>query len=232
MSRGAQKQLCKTKDVPFPNEYVKALTGECSPWAFDEERVLQFKGKWRDEFGVSASTAIDLEIGTGNGYHFAHRAQSQAQRCIVGLELKYKPLIQSIRRVIRDGSESRARMARYNATLLEDIFEPLEINDVFIHHPDPWLKKSQRKHRLIQKEFLEKLFTLQKPESVLEFKTDSDVYFEWALPLLQCSPYEMVGFTRDLHNSEFASDNFVTQFESLFLRKGQPIFYARLLKSE
>ena len=229
MSRGAQKQLSKTKDVPFPNEYVRALMGECSQWAFDEERVLDLKGKWREEFKVSSEHPVDLEIGTGNGYHFAHRARTNPDRCLVGLELKYKPLIQSIRRALRDQC-TNARMARYNAVILNDLFEPGEINEVFIHHPDPWLKKSQKKHRLIQAEFLKDLFQLQKPGCELEFKTDSEVYFDWALPLFQKSPYEVIGSTRDLHNSEFADQNFVTQFENIFLRKGQPIFYARMKK--
>lgn len=229
MSRGAQLQLFKTRDLPFPNEYVKALLGECSEWAFDEERVLALKGKWREEFCVDSNTPVDLEIGTGNGYHFAWRAENNPDRMHVGLELKYKPLIQSIRRALRGGCKN-ARMARYNAVLLNDLFEEGELNNVFIHHPDPWLKLSQNKHRLIQDSFLNTMFSLQYPGSEVEFKTDSEGYFDWALPKFEQSPYKVVGWTRDLHNSEFARGNFVTQFENIFLRKGQPIFYALLAK--
>jgi tRNA (guanine-N7-)-methyltransferase len=229
MSRGAQLQLFKTRDLPYPNEYVQALLGECSQWAFDEERVLEYKGRWRKEFGVSADTPVDLEIGTGNGYHFAWRAETHPDRMLVGLELKYKPLIQSIRRARRAHCDN-ARMARYNALMLKDLFEPEELNNVFIHHPDPWLKTSQNKHRLIQKEFLSDVFHLQKTGTELQFKTDSQEYFDWALPMFENSPYVVVGSTRDLHNSEFAAENFVTQFENIFLKKGQPIYYAVLAK--
>ncbi len=229
MSRGAQLQLSKTRDLPFPNEYVKALLGEFSEWAFDEERVLAHKGAWRKQFGVSEQTPMDLEIGTGNGYHFAWRAENHPERMLVGLELKYKPLIQSIRRALRAGCKN-ARMARYNAVLLNDLFVENELNTVFIHHPDPWLKQSQNKHRLIQDKFLTDLFYLQKPAMEVEFKTDSEEYFEEALPKFKKSPYKVLGWTRDLHNSEFAERNFVTQFENIFLRKGQPIYYALLAK--
>ena len=229
MSRGAQLQLSKTRDLPFPNEYVKALLGECSEWAFDEERVLSFKGRWRGEFKVPNDTPVDLEIGTGNGYHFAWRAENNPERMLVGLELKYKPLIQSIRRA-RRAECTNARMARYNAVLLKDLFEPGELDNVFIHHPDPWLKLSQNKHRLIQDKFLKDMFDLQKAGTEVEFKTDSEDYFDWALPLFEQSPYKVIGWTRDLHNSEFSERNFVTQFENIFLRKGQPIYYALLAK--
>lgn len=227
MSRGAQTKISRTRDLPSPNEYVQALLGECSQWAYDEERVLDFKGQWRKEFGVSDETPLDLEIGTGNGYHFAHRAETHSDRMLVGLELKYKPLIQSIRRALRAECKN-ARMARYNAVMVNDIFMEGELNNVFIHHPDPWLKSSQNKHRLIQDQFLRDLFKLQKSGTEVEFKTDSEDYFDWALPKFETSPYKVVGWTRDLHNSEFAERNFVTQFENIFLRKGQPIYYALL----
>ena len=230
MSRGAQKRVSKSRDLPKPNIYVQALLGEFSPWAFDEERAPEYKGKWREEFGLEPGQPLDLEIGTGNGFHFAWRAKENADRALVGIELKYKPLIQSIRRARANESEN-CRMVRYNARLINELFAEGELNDIFIHHPDPWLKKSQRKHRLIQADFLELMFALQKPGGEVEFKTDSEEYFDWALPLFDDSPYEILGSTRDLHNSEYASQNFVTQFESLFLRKGQPIYYARLKRN-
>jgi tRNA (guanine-N7-)-methyltransferase len=179
MSRGAQNQLSRTRDLPNPNEYVQALLGEYSPWAFDEEKAPTLRGEWRQEFGAEADGALDLEIGTGNGFHFAWRAQQHPQRSLVGIELKYKPLIQTIRRARNNESEN-ARMVRYNARLLRDLFADEELDNVFIHHPDPWPKKSQKKHRLIQPDFLEEMFALQKPGSFFEFKTDSDDYFDWA----------------------------------------------------
>jgi tRNA (guanine-N7-)-methyltransferase len=143
MSRGAQNQLSRTRDLPNPNEYVQALLGEYSPWAFDEEKAPTLRGEWRQEFGAEADGALDLEIGTGNGFHFAWRAQQHPQRSLVGIELKYKPLIQTIRRARNNESEN-ARMVRYNARLLRDLFADEELDNVFIHHPDPWPKKSQK----------------------------------------------------------------------------------------
>ena len=231
MSKGAQLQLTKTRDLPSPNEYVLALLGEYSPWAFDEERAPQLKGQWREEFKVSEDHPVDLEIGTGNGFHFGHLALSTPKRCLVGIELKYKPLIQSIRRVVRERG-TNARICRYNARMVKDLFAPEELNDVYIHFPDPWEKESRKKHRLIQAEFLDELFELQKLGSKIYFKTDSRDYFDWALEVFVSSKYKMLGHSFDLHNSEWAEANFITHFERLFLRKGLPIHYAELLKSE
>jgi hypothetical protein len=36
----------------------------------------------------------------------------------------------------------------------------------------------------------------------------------------------MTGYTYDLHGSEFASENFITQFENIFIRQGLKIGFA------
>ena len=227
--RQRRPRMVETKTLPKPTEYALALNGECADWAYDESRAKEHRGQWRAQFGVDTAAPLDLEIGTGNGYFFAHRAVAEPSRSLIGLELKYKPLIQSIRRARREGTEN-ARIARYDASCLEDIFAPAELNHVFIHHPDPWPRKRDWKHRLIQDEFLLKLWDLMRPGSFVNFKTDSEDYYDWALPIFENSKFKKLRATRDLHKSEWASENFITHFESLFLEKGQPIFYCRFEK--
>jgi len=228
MSRSAQLRVSRTKDVPQPNAYILALQGEYSPWSYDEERTPLYRGKWRaDAFSVGPDVPMDLEVGTGNGLHFAHHAIKHPERCLVGLELRYKPLIQSIRRA-RKAHCVNARIARYNAFLLPEIFTPGEINDAFLFFPDPWEKGRNHKHRIVQDEFLIRLFEMQRPGSHFYFKTDSRDYFEWSLRRFERSSYEIEGFTYDLHKSEFAEGNFVTAFERIFIREGLPIGYARM----
>jgi len=230
MSRSGQLKVSRTASIPVPNAYILALQGEFAPWSYCEERAPKFRGVWREtSFGVSPEVPMDLEIGTGNGLHFAERSISRPERCLLGLELKYKPLIQSIRRARRAGMNN-ARMARYNAYLLPELFVEGELNDVFIFFPDPWEKSRNHKHRLIQDELLKMMFKMQRPGSRFYFKTDSRDYFEWSLARFQRSDYKVEGFSFDLHKSEFAKDNFITQFESIFMRQGLAIGYACLYR--
>src|SRR4051812_39532666 len=106
MSRSGQLSISRTKDIKRPNEYILALSGEFSPWTFDEEEAPKCKGRWREILNLPMEAAVDVELGTGNGYHFAHQALSHPHRGLVGFELKYKPLIQSIRRAVRDGAQN------------------------------------------------------------------------------------------------------------------------------
>ncbi len=228
MSKSGQLRVSRTAGIPIPNQYVLALQGEYSAWSYDEVRAPHFKGQWRQlAFEVPASTPLDLEIGTGNGTHFAHHAITNPDRALLGLELRYKPLIQSIRRALNAGMRN-ARVARYNAYLLPELFTPGELDNVYIFFPDPWEKQRNHKHRLIQDSFLTQLFDMQRPGSRLYFKTDSRDYFDWSMERFARSRYTMLAHSYDLHNSEFAQTNFTTQFENIFIRQGIQIGYACL----
>ncbi len=211
------------------NPYVELMYSEFKEWSFDET-ASNFQGNWRTEVFKSEPLApLDLEIGTGNGTHFAQLTEKFPDRLFIGLELKYKTLVQSIRRSLRAGC-TNGRMARYRAEGVKELFADQEINNVYIPFPDPWPKKRHNKNRLIQTQFLLDLYDVMKPESFVEFKTDDWGYFLWAMKFFRESPFTISFYSEDLHNSFRKDKNFVTHFESLFLKKKQPIFYCLLKK--
>lgn len=223
-----RRRLSRTSTLPVPNRYTQGLEVDYAHLAFSEERAPANKGLWRSKvFKVGPEVPVDLEIGTGNGFHFGHRALTVPNRCIVGLELKYKPLFQAIRRAIKGGATNGA-MCRFHAFSVDELFEPGEINDIYIHFPDPWTSPKKPKNRVVNREMLKILFQLQRPGSMIEFKTDSREMFLWALEEIAASPYVTEQQTLNLHASEFAVGNFQTFFESLFVKDGIEINYVRL----
>lgn len=223
-------QINITRNLPAQNYYTAALDGEFRDYAFNEERAPLNKGLWRqDVFKVADNIPVDLEIGTGNGTHFQYRAKKHPERCLIGLELKYKPLIQTIRGCLREGQHN-ARICRYHAMNIDLLFSENEINDVFIHFPDPWVTPRKPQHRFVNSRVLSILHNQQRPGSFINFKTDSREYFLWSLEQIEKSPYKVVYSTLNLHQSEYAADNFVTQFERIFTRQGIEINFIRLQK--
>ena len=87
---------------PFKNPYIDLALKDYSNWIFTEEQAKSQKGIWRDIFTNTPPNPIDLEIGVGNGYFFSHQSKTFAQRNLVGLELKYKPLIQTAKRTLKN----------------------------------------------------------------------------------------------------------------------------------
>jgi tRNA (guanine-N7-)-methyltransferase len=225
-----RRRLSLTRTIPKPNEYIIAIDNEYKNFAFNEERAPLLRGLWREQvFQVSSDHPVDLEIGTGNGNHFAHHSKSNPDRCLVGLEIKYKPLIQSIRKALNFEMKN-ARICRFLSHNVDQLFLPHEINNVFIHFPDPWERPSRYKNRIVQKNFLDIIYELQRPGSFLEFKTDSRDYFLWARKQIAETQYKVEFETLDLHNSERAENNFITTFEKIFIKQNIPINYILLKK--
>lgn len=226
----ARPILNLTRSLPHQNQYTLALDNEFKEVAFNEERAPLNKGKWRSQvFHSDETTPLDLEIGTGTGFFFDQQAVKNPNRLLLGMELKYKPLIQTIRRARRSGCVNVA-ICRFHGFNIEKLFVENELDNVFIHFPDPWVTPKKPKNRIIQKDFLDKIFNLQKPGSSLEFKTDSLIYFQWAMEEIKKSKYEIEFSTFDLHQSEKSKENFITGFESIFLKQGIKINYVLLKK--
>lgn len=223
-------RIVLTRELKHHNAYTTALDGEFREFAFNEERAPLNKGRWKSEiFGAPADRPLDLEIGTGNGTHFQYRCVTHPNRDLVGVELKYKPLIQTIRGALRQGAKN-GRVIRTHAFNIDEIFEDGELNDIFIHFPDPWTTPRKPKNRILNPRMLDLFFRLQKPGSILNFKTDSLEAYLWSMQNVRQSKYEIVFETTDLHQSEMAKDNFITQFEGIFLRQGMKINLVRLRK--
>ena len=227
MSRSANKQILIAKQIKYPNAYVKAVYTEYKDWILETAQAKTHKGKWHAVFGTK-SAPLHLEIGPGNGLHFARLCLNQPQEFFLAMELKYKPLIQSIRRV-RKNQSTNARMLHANASLIETLFAKKELNHVYIHFPDPWLKKRKsKKHQLIQEAFCKSLYKIQKPNSFLDFKTDSLEYFEQSLTRFQKAGYKLDQCYKDYYRNKNFEIHELSQFEKIFVQKAIPINYAIL----
>lgn len=212
------------------NPYLTKLRDDLKSNYFDFDQAKEKKGGWKkDVFAVSEETPLDLEIGTGNGFFFAHHCFQNPNRVLVGLEIKYKPLHQTLKRAESLGCIN-GRGIRMHASQVDQIFVPNEIDNTYIFFPDPWPKKRHHKNRLIQLDFLHTLFELQKKGSFLEFKSDNLEYFDWTVEKLKKSPYKMERLTNDLHQSEWAQENFQTHFEKLWTSKGIKTNLVRVYK--
>ncbi len=211
------------------NPYIGLMKGRWGEYTSEMKDAKEFKGSWRTRLGGTEISPLDLEIGTGNGYFFEHQSVSNPNRLLIGVEKKYKPLVQSIKRARTSGAEN-CHIIQGDAELLDECFECEEIDNIYFHFPDPWPKRKQRKNRLIDIGFVNTLFSLQKDGGFLDFKTDNLDYFEWAHERIVRSPYRIERLSRNLHESKWVDENFETHFEKLWVSKGLKINYIRAYK--
>ena len=101
---------------------------------------------------------------------------------------------------------------------------------MFLNFSDPWSKKGYAKRRLTHRRYLAVYLNLLKDGGTLTFKTDNVGLFDFSLEEIEAIGLECEAVTRDLHASEYALDNVITEYEAAFSAKGVKINMLRIRK--
>ena len=244
MSKGAQKQLLPSHHLIKKNPYVRDMYEKYPHIILDETKSRQLKGKWRSAFDTPASDKknhspkmasekalftppLNLEIGPGLGHHLYYQASCNPAHCFLGMEMKYKPLIKTAKKLAKL-EKKNAKLIRYNGRLLHNLFSKKELSNIYIHFPDPWPKKRHLKHRLITDEFAEALSILQDTGTFIEIKTDHKLYFQQILSVFKKTPYKILSLSYDFHKeSDHHTSPVLTQFEKIFISQNLPVYYVK-----
>lgn len=95
---------------------------------------------------------------------------------------------------------------------------------IIANFSDPWSRKcTYEKRRLTHPVYLENYRRVLTPEGLFSFKTDDETLFDYTVEMLPGCGFEIVYETRDLHASDRAAGNIVTEYERNFMEKGVKI---------
>jgi tRNA (guanine-N7-)-methyltransferase len=162
-----------------------------------------------------------VELGCGMGTFAASTARENQNIFVAAIERISEAIVVAAERA--DGIQN-IRFIRRDAAELEQWFAPGSIDRLFIQFCDPWHKKKQGKRRLTHRNFLSIYSKLLSPNGILVFKTDNVPLFEFTLEELEASGWEIPEISRDWHGDPLrAADEPMTEYESKFFAKGQPI---------
>ena len=113
---------------------------------------------------------------------------------------------------------------RMDAEDITDVFDAGEVDKIYLNFSDPWPKDRHAKRRLESRQFLERYKTILKDAGFIEFKTDNNDLFDFALEEVEAAGWKMIAFTRDLHHDEKLNEgNIMTEYEAKFSAMGNPI---------
>ena len=169
---------------------------------------------------------IRLEIGTGKGQFLVSMAKANPQVNLIGIDLFTDVLCRAVRKWTRDDKHpENMRLVIWDAALIEEMFQPGQVDRIYLNFPDPWPKPRHEKRRLTSPSFLYKYAGVLKEGGHLEFKTDNADLFTWSLEQFNLSPqFELVSQTRDLHADPVLNEgNIQTEYEEKFSQRGVPI---------
>lgn len=172
-----------------------------------------------------------LEIGCGKGSFACGLTAKEHGIDLIAMERVADVACLALEKA-KASSDSRPDNLRFiigDARALPEYFPESSISAIYINFCDPWTKKGYTKRRLTYRAFLEVYRSLLIDGGKLIFKTDNQALFDFSLEEFEASGLETVWVSRDLHASERAEDNVVTEYEASFSSQGMPIYCAEVI---
>ena len=184
--------------------------------------------KNKDNLGDASPSKVHIEIGCGSSRYLIKWALKNPQDFFIGLELRYKRLVLAAKKIQKQNIQN-ILLLRERGEFLVEYLTHKSIGCLHINFPDPWSKKSKRKHRILSTEFLTKIHPYFCSGGELRFKTDHLEYFDTVSKILEkLELFNIDLHTKDLHQSPYGIENILTEFEMLFKSKeNPPIGYLR-----
>ena len=146
-----------------------------------------------------------LEIGFGLGENLLFQATKYPKNHFIGID----PFINGVANVIKKAKE----LNLYNISILDmpvqkvlDNFSDNFFSKVFVLFPDPWMKNKQKKRRLLNYLFLEKILKKMKVKSSFIFATDDQDYFNFVTKEISLLRKKIDTFEYSLSNKHPIAD--------------------------
>ncbi len=193
-----------------------------------KERYTTIKGKWQEEY-FKNTNPITLELACGKGEYTVGLSKQFPDSNFIGVDIKGDRIARGSKKAMDLGLNNVAFL-RTGIQYLHEFFEPNEVDEIWLVHPDPQPRDKEEGRRLTNQKFLDSYKIYLKSEGLFHLKTDSTFLFAYSLQLIKSDPdFELINFTEDLYNSDLKEGHYdiVTYYEKLFNEKGSTINYLK-----
>jgi tRNA G46 methylase TrmB len=143
---------------------------------------------------------------------------------------------------LRERGVTHARIARYHAAFLDDLFLPGALSGLYINHPDPWPKERHEKNRLISRWFLHDVCRLLAVGGLLRLKSDHKPNIDRVSALLAHDaegnpaprlPLSITGQSDDVITGPAPwPDDIETNYQSKFRKRGEPVYAIEVRRTD
>lgn len=182
----------------------------------------EYKGRWSELFGNDHP--LRIEIGMGKGRFIMDLARMHPEINYVGIEKYSSVLLRGIQKMETDPLPN-LYFIRMEAEEIADVFGREEVERIYLNFSDPWPKDRHAKRRLPSREFLKRYDEILVRDGAIEFKTDNQDLFRFALEEIAPAGWRLLQMTEDLHHDEkMLAGNVMTEYEEKFSALGNPIY--------
>ncbi len=172
-----------------------------------------------DFFNNDSTRPLFLEIGCGKGAFICSLAKKHPDTNLIALE-RIADVAMLAMEKCKTSELTNVRFIIGDVAKLWDIFGDGTVDRIYLNFSDPWPKAGHAKRRLTHRNFLMQYKRILKPSGAIFFKTDNRGLFDFSLDEFREMGFKLENLTYDLHNSEWAEDNIMTEYEKNFSEKG------------
>jgi tRNA (guanine-N7-)-methyltransferase len=187
--------------------------------------------KEEPQFSFPTEAPLRLEIGCGKGDFACGTAENLHDINLIAMERVADVACLALEKA-KSRAENRPDNLRFiigDAKNIPEWFPMHSIDCIYLNFSDPWPKEGYKKRRLTHRGFLEMYRGVLKENGRLRLKTDNKGLFDFSLEEFKACGLTVEWFTYDLHNSEYAEGNVMTEYERNFTAKGVPICSASVI---
>lgn len=185
----------------------------------EEERVHRYD--WHAVFGND--NPLEVEIGCGKGQFILEKARQNKDVNYLAVEKISNVIVTACERAEAEGIEN-VRFLNVDAYNLPYYFSAPVARRLYLNFSTPYPNRGNANRRLTNPKYLKIYRDILLGGGVIEQKTDSRELFEYSLETLSQNGFILERVTLDLHNSYYADDNIVTEYEQSFIDRGAPIY--------
>lgn len=187
------------------------------------------RGKWRQVF--DNGNEIFAEFGCGRGQFVMTLARQNPGRNYIAVEGRGSIILRALEKAAMAGLTNIVFINEYIRDVYE-YFDDNELAGIYLNFSDPWPKERHAKRRLMHGRYLNGYRKVLQQGGYIEFKTDNDGLFAFAISEIEDSGMLLLQSTEDLHNTDYAARQVTTEYEDKFKAMGKKINYCMAMARE
>ena len=165
---------------------------------------------------------LELDLGCGLGAFSVIKAINNPNINYIGVE-KFSNIIIAAIDKARKEKVSNLKFLNCRVECIEKYVEDDSVDVIYLNFSNPLPNKTDEKHRLTSKRYLEIYKKILKDSGRIEQKTDDLDFFEFSLESFKNCGYRLEDICYDVANANIEG-NIVTEHESKYMLEGKKIY--------
>ena len=142
-----------------------------------KENIFKKYLKTKNINRLNSKKKLILEIGIGMGENLIYLSKKNIKKNIIGVD-PFKNGMVNVSDYCINNNIKNIYLYPYVFQKFINKYKKLRFDTIYVLFPDPWPKKRHKKRRIVNEEFLRKIFVILKKKGKVFFSTDNLDYYK------------------------------------------------------